>query len=713
MRILRYFLSYIVVLVACSAPVFGQTYSANPTIGTWVCPSTTMSGTCGTHVSNITKGKISSISGTTAVFELRKCNNTVFSVAGTFYVKTGGVCGTVVASGAYSAGASYKQLSASLSGIPVGGSKTFYLVVVSSDGSRLWAGSFTISRPQTASITVNPTSLSAAATGGQYTVSVASTVTWTATDNASWITLSPTSGAANSTTALNVNIAANTNPGARSGTITISGGGITKTITVSQSAFYLTVSPTTLSYSAAAGSQSAVVATNLPTVAVTDNRTWIMATKSGNTITVQVLANTEPGTRSGTVTASGTGVVTTIAVSQAAGSTGTCSFPNGYPYNGACSGADPYNFIKGNCTSYVAYMMNRDNTTTSGNYVFYNAMTTPALSHAKYWDEKLAALGYVVSSTPVPGCIAHWDAGEWLGNGCPNSCGNAATAYGHVAYVESVNPDGTVNISEYNVLGTCGFTSRCNVTAPRYIRFSRFKQIASLGLSVNPVATGYPLTITATILNNHTQSVTSNFRAAIYSNTNQYLGTLAQKNNEYFGANASRTLSFYAPNVSFAPGSYKIWIESSTTTNASRWILISAPVGSNPLAFNIVAAAGGPSEGPAETIAGATPTMDRSGDTTPALSHQDALLSEEFVLFPNPLSGTPLQARCQLGMAGTLEFRVFDASGKAVASVQHQLLPGEQVVTVLEQALPLGSYTVQGRFPSGKTHTQALEVLNR
>ncbi len=80
---------------------------------------------------------------------------------------------------------------------------------------------------------VNPTSLSVAATGAsRQAIAVGSGVGWTASANRSWISIiSGASGSGNGTIVYNV--AVNTGP-ARSGTITVSGGGISRTFTVNQ-----------------------------------------------------------------------------------------------------------------------------------------------------------------------------------------------------------------------------------------------------------------------------------------------------------------------------------------------------------------------------------------------------------------------------------------------------------------------------------------------
>jgi surface antigen len=56
---------------------------------------------------------------------------------------------------------------------------------------------------------------------------------------------------------------------------------------------------------------------------------------------------------------------------------------------------------------------------------------------ANTWDARSRAMGYLVDHTPIVGAIMQTDAGEW----------------GHVAFVEEVNPDGTWKISEMNAKG--------------------------------------------------------------------------------------------------------------------------------------------------------------------------------------------------------------------------------------------------------------------
>ena len=132
---------------------------------------------------------------------------------------------------------------------------------------------------------------------------------------------------------------------------------------------------------------------------------------------------------------------------------------NDYPYPSAsASNVDPWNFYYRNCTSYIAWRMNRDHGTTSSPYYFMNTMTGPngtsgTWGNANTWDDTGNAIGFDVNSTPAVGSVAVWNSGT----------------YGHVAYVESVNSDNTVNVSEYNYGVSLGYGTRNNVTADVYV----------------------------------------------------------------------------------------------------------------------------------------------------------------------------------------------------------------------------------------------------
>lgn len=63
---------------------------------------------------------------------------------------------------------------------------------------------------------------------------------------------------------------------------------------------------------------------------------------------------------------------------------------------------------------------------------------------AHFWDERAERDGYLVDHTPAVGAIMQTDAGD----------------LGHVAFVEKVNPDGSWEVSEMNVVGWDILSSR-------------------------------------------------------------------------------------------------------------------------------------------------------------------------------------------------------------------------------------------------------------
>lgn len=87
--------------------------------------------------------------------------------------------------------------------------------------------------PPVNNLTVAPASLAFDLAAASRTASVTSNVSWSVVSNQSWLTVVPATGVNNGT--LTLNAAANTGTVARSATVTISGGGLSQTISVSQS----------------------------------------------------------------------------------------------------------------------------------------------------------------------------------------------------------------------------------------------------------------------------------------------------------------------------------------------------------------------------------------------------------------------------------------------------------------------------------------------
>ena len=103
--------------------------------------------------------------------------------------------------------------------------------------------------------------------------------------------------------------------------------------------------------------------------------------------------------------------------------------------------SDPWLYDVRNCTSYVAWRVNKD-----------YGVSIAGWGNATQWAQKARESGHEVDGTPRVGDIAYWSSG-----------------YGHVAYVVAVNPDGSVNVEQYNRAGTGEFSRESRTRAERYI----------------------------------------------------------------------------------------------------------------------------------------------------------------------------------------------------------------------------------------------------
>jgi len=111
------------------------------------------------------------------------------------------------------------------------GSRNGVLTVTAPNGQ---TATVTITQPGTSSLATSPTSLSPSNAASHTTIDVTSNVSWTVSSNStSWLTVSPSSGSDNGS--FTATVTANTGS-ARNGTITVTGGGDTVTIPVTQAA---------------------------------------------------------------------------------------------------------------------------------------------------------------------------------------------------------------------------------------------------------------------------------------------------------------------------------------------------------------------------------------------------------------------------------------------------------------------------------------------
>ena len=195
--------------------------------------------------------------------------------------------------------------------------------------------SVTQAAPTANNLTLSQTSLSFASAAASSAVNVTANVSWTVTDDQTWLSASPTSGSNNGS--FTVSATANTGTTSRTGTVTVTGGGLTRTVAVTQAgttASTLTVSATSLALASAASTGTFSITSNVSWT-VTDDQTWITVSPtsgvSNATVTVSATANTATTSRSGTVTVSGGSITRTVAVTQAAatggGTGGTCPNP--------------------------------------------------------------------------------------------------------------------------------------------------------------------------------------------------------------------------------------------------------------------------------------------------------------------------------------------------------------------------------------------------
>jgi|GEM_PF-4408783 len=89
--------------------------------------------------------------------------------------------------------------------------------------------------------------------------------------------------------------------------------------------------------------------------------------------------------------------------------------------------ADRWNFFQGQCTSWVAWRLNEVN-----DVDFHNHYGGVRWGNASNWDDAARSLGITVDNTPATGAIAQWD------------------DINHVAYVERINADGSIVMSDQN-----------------------------------------------------------------------------------------------------------------------------------------------------------------------------------------------------------------------------------------------------------------------
>lgn len=126
---------------------------------------------------------------------------------------------------------------------------------------------------------------------------------------------------------------------------------------------------------------------------------------------------------------------------------------SGYPY-GTPGMVDAWSFITGQCTSYAAWYWNAKLNKPWDN-------TRPGSGSAYNWPSLAKDQGYTVSNSPTVGAIVSWAGPLFAGD-----------VWGHVAIVEGINNDGTIDITEMNWIAPNTYSYRKNVNPGDYGHYS-------------------------------------------------------------------------------------------------------------------------------------------------------------------------------------------------------------------------------------------------
>jgi len=182
-------------------------------------------------------------------------------------------------------------------------------------------GCYTVSEEIQSVLVVTKNAMDFTFSGAEDNFNVTSNYKWTVTKDASWITVYPSSGSENEkvTVIAEPNTNANTEP--RTATITVSNGisDKTRTIHVTQNSPSLSLSESSLNFSANTESKSFNITSNT-TWTVSSTSSWLtVSLPSGShnaTINVTAATNSSTSQRTATITVSGGEITPTIAVTQ-------------------------------------------------------------------------------------------------------------------------------------------------------------------------------------------------------------------------------------------------------------------------------------------------------------------------------------------------------------------------------------------------------------
>jgi hypothetical protein len=197
-------------------------------------------------------------------------------------------------------------------------------LVFDNGGLNIGRISFTRTGDANPNLTVSTTALTVPMIAlATQTFNITSNVSWTATSDQSWLSVSNLSGFGNAT--ITVTAQENTTTSTRTATVTISGAGVgTRTITVTQEAggfAYLVTSTTALTVNSTANSTASFDINANVAWTVTSNQSWLNISQASGTgssrLTLTASANPATNERTANITITGTGVAArTISVTQ-------------------------------------------------------------------------------------------------------------------------------------------------------------------------------------------------------------------------------------------------------------------------------------------------------------------------------------------------------------------------------------------------------------
>jgi surface antigen len=147
----------------------------------------------------------------------------------------------------------------------------------------------------------------------------------------------------------------------------------------------------------------------------------------------------------------GLAVVAGVVVVAPAAYAGTDDYPAKWKNVPRDSLFDSWGEYNRECTSWVAWRLHG-----------HNQFEMPFHANANDWGAKAKALGYTVNMSPAVGSVAWWD----------------TSTRSHVAWVEAVNPNNTVEIEEYN-MGSTGKYDETTIPTSSVTGYIHFQDLAT------------------------------------------------------------------------------------------------------------------------------------------------------------------------------------------------------------------------------------------